>query len=294
MENIIEYYYNLKVENLLEKEEDYFFKSNSNSFILKKIENPSNIDKIYFLSQEININKIIPNNNQELITTINNKLYTLLLIKRISNYNLSLISKLSNTNIFPIKELERNNWELLWEERVDFLEEFLTNNTKKYPLLAKCSPYYIGLSENAIAYLINTKKEVPKDNYLDQKAISHISFNNSLYDPFNIIFDHKSRDLSEYIKLSFFRNNKNIYQELDNYFKYNKYSKYGIMVLYSRLLYPSFFFHTFDSIINNKEKESYLNNYINKIEDYEIYLYNIYLYLSKYYDIPIPNWLKKK
>lgn len=294
MDNIIEYYYNLKVKNLKEKEDNYIFTSNYCTFILKEIKTSDNINIIYSISNIPGINKIIPNSEGNLFSNIEKKIYALILIRTEAPITLTNISNLSNVMINPLKELERNNWELLWEQRVDFIEEYLGQNSNKYPILRESADYFIGLSENAISYLVNTKKEVPKDNLLDRKVISHITFQDSIYDPFNIIFDHKARDISEYIKLSFFNNNNNIYKELDEYFKHNSFSKYGIQVLYSRLLYPSFYFHIFDKIIEKKVPENYLNKLISKTNDYEVYLYNIYLYLSKYYPITIPLWLKKK
>ncbi|UKI27777.1 MAG: hypothetical protein L6V91_04250 [Bacilli bacterium] len=101
------------------------------------------------------------------------------------------------------------------------------------------------MAENAISYLVNTKKEVKKENS-DNMVLAHNNLNHSLFDPLNIIFDHKARDLAEYIKLSFFNNNKDIFKELDEYFFYNRYSLYGIRVLYARVLYPSYYFKLYD------------------------------------------------
>ena len=294
MENIIEYYYNIKIDNIYKKNNNYILKSKNNTLILKEIYNINNINIIYNLSTNQNIDTILPNKENTLFTNINNKLFSLILIKRVSILTIPNISNLSNSNINIVKELERNNWETLWSNRIDFIEEYISQNINKYPLIRESSDYFIGLSENAISYLINTKKEVPKDNYLDRKVISHISLSNSLYDPFNIIFDHKSRDIAEYIKYSFFINNTNIYKELDKYFRHNNYSLYGLRVLYSRIIYPNYYFNTVDKIINNELKEQHLNIIIDKVDDYLEYLYNIYLYLSKYYDIPLPLWIKKR
>ena len=76
-------------------------------------------------------------------------------------------------------------------------------NEKKYPLIRESFDYFVGMGENAISYLVNTKKEV-KPNFYDKKVLSHNNLYNSLFDPLNIILDHKARDLAEYIKLSFF------------------------------------------------------------------------------------------
>ena len=176
---------------------------------------------------------------------------------------------------------------------IDYYETQIGENSKKYPLIRESFDYFIGLAENAISYLTYTKKETPKTIY-DNKVLSHNNLYHSLDDPLNIIIDHKSRDLAEYIKLSFFDNNKNIFQELDNYFYYHKYSDYGIRVLFSRILYPSFYFKAYNDIIQGIAKEKELNNIINNIDKYEIYIYNIYIYLKKYSNLPPIEWLKKR
>ena len=83
-------------------------------------------------------------------------------------------------------------------------------------------------------------------------------------------------------------------KELDDYFRYNVYSVYGIRVLFSRILYPSFYFDIYDDIISGKKNEKELNKIINKISEYEYFLYNIYLYLKRFYNIPEVNWIKKQ
>ena len=176
---------------------------------------------------------------------------------------------------------------------IDYYETQIGENSKKYPLIRESFDYFIGLAENAISYLTYTKKETPKTIY-DNKVLSHNNLYHSLDDPLNIIIDHKARDLAEYIKLSFFDNNKNIFQELDNYFYYHKYSDYGIRVLFARILYPSFYFKTYNDIIQGITKEKELNNIINNIDKYEIYIYNIYIYLKKYSNLPPIEWLKKR
>lgn len=293
MKEIIEYYYNLKIDNLIEKDDKYFFNVGNNTCIFKKIFDLNTINDIYALTNKINIDKIILNKYNLLTTMINNSYYCLLLAKK-NNISLPRIAVFSSINIASIKVLERNSWEKLWEDRNDYIEEFIGQNSIKYPLIRESSDYFIGLAENAISYLVNNKRENVKDVFLDGMVLSHKSLNDSLYDPFNIIFDHKSRDVAEYIKLSFFKNNSNIYYELDNYFKNNPYSRYGMEVLYSRVLYPSFYFNVYDEIISGKKEEKEINYIINKIDAYEKYLYSIYLYLTKYFPIPIPNWLDRK
>ena len=298
MKNIIEYYYNLQLVELQEKQNNYTFKVKNNNYILKEYNNNlDNINDIYTLNKYINnyypIDKIILNKYNAPLTKVNNTYYILIKANERKELKLSIISNLSNIKLPEIKSLERNNWEVLWSNMIDYYESQIGQNEKKYPLIRESFDYFIGLGENAISYLVNTKKEVQKETN-DNKVLSHNSLYNSLYDPLNIIIDHKSRDVAEYIKISFFNNNKNIFKELDEYFFYNRYSLYGIRVLYARIIYPSFYFKLYDEIFREKKEEKEINKIINRINEYEIYLKDIYLYLNKYYNIPNIEWLKKQ
>lgn len=296
MKNIIEYYYNLRIDELHNKNDTYYFNINNNNFILKPY--TGNIERSYdiyklntIMSNKFNIDNIILNKYNNPLTKINDNFYILTSNKKEKKLTLPLISNMALNNI-NIESLERNKWEVLWENKVDYYEMQLGENEKKYPLIRESFDYFVGLAENAISYLVNTKLEL-KPTINDQKVVSHNNIEISLNEPSNLILDHKARDVAEYIKYSFFNNNKNIFNELNEYFYHNYYSPYGIRVLFSRILYPSFYFNTYDKIISGKVEEKELNKIISKINNYEIYLYNIYLYLRKYYNIPSVEWLKK-
>lgn len=298
MKNILEFYYNLSLEEeILNRNGNYYFVVNNNSFVFRPFYgNNNSIDDIYklnnYLSNFSYIDKIILNKFNSPITKVKDNLYVLILLKGNNNINLSIISNLASIDIPSFKSLERNNWEVLWGNLIDYYEMQIGQNEKKYPLIRESFDYFVGMGENAISYLVNTKKEV-KPNFYDKKVLSHNNLYSSLFDPLNIILDHKARDLAEYIKLSFFNNNQNIFKELDEYFYYNHYSFYGMRILFARIMYPSFYFKLYDEILSKKKEEKELNSIIKRIDEYELYLSNIYFYLRKYYDIPMIEWLKK-
>lgn len=300
MKNMIEYYYDIKIDTINTKDDYYTFNINNKNYIFKQYYH-NNITaeahlRLSSILYNIGVNNIIPNKYNSPITVIEGNQYILLENKNNYKISLPLISNISNTqipNTELIKSLERNNWEILWSNKIDYYEIQINENKKKFPLIRETFDYFIGMAENAISYLVNTKLEtIP--NFLDKKVLSHNSIYQQLFDPSNIIFDHKARDLAEYIKYSFWFNNKNIFFELNEYFNYNKYSEYGIRVLFSRILYPSFYFELYDQIINGKKDEKELNKIIGKINEYEYYLYKVYIYLKKFYNIPEINWLKKQ
>jgi len=300
MKNIIEFYYNIKIDTIHNKDGNYTFNINNQNYIFKPYYNDERVANSCYrlnsiLSERVPLNNIIPNKYNSPITIIENNSYILIENKNKTPISLPAISNISNTiipNITYIKNLERNNWENLWSNKIDYYEIQINENSKKFPLIRESFDYFIGMGENAITYLVNTKLET-KPTIYDNKVPSHNTIYNSLYDPSNLILDHKARDVSEYIKYSFWNNNKNIFRELDEYFKHNYYSIYGIRVLFARILYPSFYFNLYDQIILGKKEEKELNKIINRINEYELYLYNIYLYLNKFYNIPEINYIKK-
>lgn len=298
MKNMIEYYYNIRIDKLYKKNDDYYFILNNSTYVLKLyMEDLSRSNDLYMLntmlSNSMNIDSIILNINNAPISGIEGKDY--ILVKKQGNIKMSLvnISNLANQGmgyISEFKSLERNNWEILWGNMIDYFEMQIGENAKKYPLIRESFDYYVGLAENAIAYIVNTKNMVVKEES-DRMVIAHNTLDMSLSDPENIILDHKARDVAEYIKRAFYDGNTNIFNELDEYFRYNYYSRYGMQILFGRILYPSYYFSAYDKIISNKLKEGELNKIIRQNKKYEVYMYNIHSYLKKYYDIPLPEWL---
>ena len=250
------------------------------------------------LSSNILVHEIIPNKDNYVVTIINNIPYILYKIYINKNKKLTIneLTYLSNYTYQVDKILTRNNWNILWSNKIDYFEYQINQMGKKYPILVDTFAYFTGLAENAISYVKYTTLETQMETS-DNPVISHRKINNtveSLYNPLNIILDHKSRDIAEYIKLSFLNKNTNIYQELDSYFSSNYYSEYGLRLLYARIIYPSFYFDMYEQIIQGLRKESDLLNIVSLLDDYELYLKEMYYYLKKYHNIPEIDWITKK
>lgn len=304
MKNAINFYYNLKPENINNYNNYYYFYYNKYLYVLLLYnEDLKYINDIYnlnvsLLSLNIPIHQIIINKNNSIISLINNNYYILYKIL-IKNYNRKInIKDINYLNSIIITNNIDNNWDYLWSTKVDYLEYQINQSGKKYPLIVESFSYFVGLTENAISYAKNTTLELKKD-YNNIGVITHKKLNINdtlfnLYDPLNITIDYKIRDLAEYIKNSFFEDNFNILNELNYYFKKNYLSIYLIRLLFARILYPSFYFNLYDDIISNKKEEKELLKITSRINEYEQYLYEIYLYLKKIYNIPEVEWLKKR
>ena len=304
MKNNIMYYYNLRIDNITQNNNNYYFTINNDNYCFtiytRDIKESNEIYKLnkYMLSSNILVHEIIPNKDNYVVTIINNIPYILYKIYINKNKKLTIneLTYLSNYTYQVDKILTRNNWNVLWSTKIDYFEYQINQMGKKYPILVDTFAYFTGLAENAISYVKYTTLETQMETS-DNPVISHRKINNtieSLYNPLNIILDHKSRNIAEYIKLSFLNKNTNIYQELDSYFSSNYYSEYGLRLLYARIIYPSFYFDMYEQIIQGLRKESDLLNIVSLLDDYELYLKEMYYYLKKYHNIPEIDWITKK
>lgn len=307
MKKLLQYFYNINVDELIPYNEvNYLFSYQNSTYLFSLYDRDvKEINDLYSLSQDllkkdVFVHEFIFNIKNELLSVDpdTKNIYTLLKININIDKKLSLdeLSYLSNIKIKPVLSLARTSWTKLWETRNDYLEYQINQMGKKFPVIVESFNYFIGLSENAISYVNNAYDELKKGD-MDNYVLSHRHLNNkieSLYNPLNFIFDYKVRDLAEYIKLSFFNNNQNIYQELDNYFSKNYFSLFSFLLLLGRTLYPSFYFEMYEDTTINKKEEKSLLNLISVLPSYELYLRNIYLYLNKYYPLPEINWLLRK
>ena len=306
MKNTINYYYNLNPNKINHIFDYYYFYINQELYYFLIYDRDiKNINDIYQFNKEmvnrgIMVNEIIDNRNNTIVTYVNDIPY--ILVRVFININKSInipeINYLANIRISYGEGLMRGNWGLLWKKKIDYLEYHLEQNYKKYPILSDSFNYFVGMAENAISYL-----DYVVNNYnpllVDIGVISHdrLDYNDtiySLYDPMNIIIDHKARDIAEYIKLSFFRDNYSIFDELDIYFRYNYYSIYGIGLIIARVMYPSFYFMVYEEVINNKANERDVVLITSRLSDYEDYLGDVFQYFHKYYNIKDINWIKKR
>lgn len=300
MKNVINYFYSLNIADIYNKDNIYYFYYNDelyhfyiynnnikNIILIKDINNS--------LKNNILIYEIIINKDNSIITYYNNIPYILCKINININKPITLgeITYLANKTISTDTKIIYHSWQDLWSIKIDYLEKVINENGKKYPIIVDSFNYFVGMAENAISYYNNLSSKEINNNTL---VISHriININDTvyaIYDPVNIIIDHKSRDIAEYIKYSFFSNNTKIYQELNIYFKYNYYSKDDIILLLSRVLYPSFYFNMYEDIMINNKEEKIITNITSKLDKYELYLYNIFKYFNGFYSLPIPEWL---
>ncbi|MEG1313586.1 MAG: hypothetical protein RSD40_04660 [Bacilli bacterium] len=215
MKNFIIFYYQIIPSLLRQRDKDYYFSSNNHYYLLT-IYNRNNeeSDSLYYLSELVRkqnnkYHKIILNKDHQVISYINKLPYVLLEIfyqetnNKSMNRILNEMITLQNDSHF--QKLYRLNWKQLWEVKIDYFEYQISLFDKKYSLLAQSLPYFIGLAENAIAYF-DAIKNFPK-SYNDSLSVCHkrlvLSDTREVYNPLNLVIDHKSREIGEYLKQVF-------------------------------------------------------------------------------------------
>lgn len=300
MNNFIKFFYNMKVTNTNFINNYYEFNHNNNYYrlyILNEEYNIYNYNNIYTINKELINNtlmsEIILNKDKNIITTYHNINYILLKINCNINKNITL-EEIDYLSKVKIVNNNKSNWGLLWSKKIDYLEELISENGKKYPQVVNSFNYFIGLSENAISYYNNIDIDNNMMYYISHKILRPTDKVDSLYNPLNIIYDYRVRDVAEYIKNSFWTDNHNIYNELNNYLYKNNLSLNEVKLLISRILFPSFYFDLYEDIFNYNKDEKILNNIISRIDEYEEYLNSIIIYFKRFYPIDEIEWLKKK
>lgn len=303
MKNFINYYYNFNIDNIYFSNEKYFFNNDKIRYVLKPCHNLDISSYYYDLGNQLKRYKyfftIILNRENDYITWIEGKPYLLLEVGNINNEKISVFdiknnyfieinNKLSIINRFP--------WIKLWENKIDYFEEWLFVKQEGYKKIYPLFHYFIGVAENALLYLKESERDEKKEQS-DQLIVSHnrLNINYELYDyydPSNIIIDHASRDISEYIKSMFLHK----VWELDlikQYLKKQYFSRYGIRILFARILFPSFFFDYLEKMITNQTDIDLL--YLeSRVDEFQLFIKDISLFFYENYNIPMISWIVKK
>jgi len=310
MQNIITYYYDIIPERIIQKNKEYFIVSAEHKYLFLPFSRPENEIKALYklnldcLKNNIPVHQIIINKMNNISTDVNGNPYILMrvLVDNVP-YDLNTINTMimqaTMGKINADKELVRTDSTNLWSAKVDYFEYQVGQMGKQYPVIADSFGYYLGLAENAISYVAYTMKEV-KPEQSDVPVLSHrrLFASRSCYDlfnPVNLIVDHRSRDIAEYVKTAFF-NGQDVGTELLDYLNRYPLSSYGNRLLIGRLLFPTYYFDVYEQIMANLADEDDLEEIIKKVDDYQLFLTNIIDFLSRQSASPLPpvEWLSSR
>lgn len=283
MLDYINYFYNL-YPPLLNKENDnyVFFVGNEKYYLtpyrreLSEIKDLVELNKRMISSNSL-VHEIIINKFNEPISVISNENYVLLrvYVNDIKKIDINDIIYMLNENVdlSGLKSLLRTNWVSLWSSKVDYIEYQMGHLIKKYPFLNNTIDYYLGLCENAITYIKNLKMfsdyKIPIG--ISHKRIIKDATLFDLYNPLNLILDYKVRNIAEYLKDAFFKD-EDVNYILNIVFKNFWFDKLNLSLLVARLLYPSYYFDLFEEIIDKELDENIILTLTKKSSKYEEFI----------------------
>ena len=297
MNNAILFFYNINIQEIKRINNNYYFTYQQNNYVIYKYNRDIlEINEIYELNREL-LSKgligyeIIPNKTNELIFLYENNYYVLMKIPNIKNKKITYEDILSfnfiqNQNKY--KTIDKSNWNQNWSKKIDYIIYQFSQIKNKHKEIDSSIDYFIGIWENAISYYNDTISNKNK------KYVAHIRIENDMdlleyLNPINFVIDYKERDIGEYLKIYVINNN---YTEnmIDTILKYT--NQEGIVLLISRLLFPSYYFDLYENIIEGKTKEEEINVIVKK--HYNVLNLIKYIF-KKYWDYNIPyiNWIKK-
>ncbi len=293
MKNAINYYYNLFPDNIHQTEKGFYFIVNKIRYILIKYSKDiKDIQKIYdthihLIHNNFYVHPIILNNQNQILTYINNEPYILMMtIYYKENITLNDIIMFSK----PVEDYQNLNWANLWSQKNDYLEYQMIMLGQKHPLLKDSFSYYIGLGETAIQ-LVNSLTPIPIPLSCSHRRLNSYYTQEDLYNPLNITLDYHVRDIAEYIKSKFF-NGQDITEDLTYYFKSVKLSNYEYLLLLARLIYPTYYFDLYEEIITDKIPDEEIKKITNKVSAFENIIKKIYWYYKSFISMPIIDWLE--
>lgn len=294
MKNVINYYYNLLTDKIIKTEESYIF-------FVDKIEYefiPFYLDTEKVIESYLKLNEshkycheIIMNNKNTIITYFNNTPYVL--IKKHINIKTKVEASDIINFIVPIQANKKNLWKQLWINKIDYYEYQVSELASKYNLIKESFNYYVGLSETAISLIdyVNFENVYYSVSHIRVSANSSLS---EFYNPLFFTIDARTRDVSEYIKSLVFDENKSLKEVeiiLDKFMNISNYTKDEVLLLIIRMIYPSYYYDSYDKVImKDSIDESDLYNITKKSLQYETFLKQVYKKNQKKYGLPIIDW----
>ena len=304
MKETLEYYYGLDIENIEELDGKYHIKQENQDYFfvfynrgIEELEDIINVSN-EMIKKGINVHKILVNRNNSFLTKVGEYNYILFAVSNLSEeYDIFDMVKISEKLVLNNNKsnLYRNNWGTLWSEKIDYFEYQVRELSIEKDVVKNSFSYYIGMAENAISYVNNTNMKYGRDAYqivLSHRRVFYPNYKLNYLNPLSFVFDLEVRDIAEYLKAMFFKKDVGFcLDELSSYLKIRHLSLYEYQMLYARLLYPTYYFDVYESVMNKNGDEEELVNIIKKCDSYEEFLKKAYLEISKYAKIDKIEWI---
>lgn len=297
MNNAILFFYNINVQEIKKINDNYYFTYLSNNYVIYSYKRDiAEAESIYHLNLDM-LSKgligyeIILTQNREILFIHGGTYYILMKFPNIKNRVITyedVISFYFPTPKNKFLNLDKSNWGYNWSGKIDFIEYQFSQVKNKFPILENSIDYFVGIWENAISYF--------NDNvtFLEEKFVCHKRVDTKMdllefLNPLNFVIDYKERDKGEYLK-SYVINNNYSSVQLKKLLQGS--SKNNIILLISRILFPSYYFDLYEDIVLKEKNEEEIVKMIEKRKNINNLLKYIFENFSNY-NIPYIEWIKK-
>lgn len=301
MRETIRYYYNIYPNEIKEIDNGcYFYFNGFKYYFIKYVRNVNEIKLLADMSNDlynknILVDTFILSKDNSFFVSVDEDIYVMLRVNSIENDSYNLKDLVYFNNLLISKDNLRINedWASLWMKKVDEFEMEMSEINTEYPTIQESFDYYVGLAENAISYFKDTS--IDEDmNYakinLNHKRIDTNAFSGFINNPLTFTFDYEVRDVAEYIKSKFFEGILD-FNEVEDFVLDSNLSRVSMRLLFSRLLYPSYYFDAVKKIFIYDESEDILSKYIEKIDAYEDLMIDIFNLINRKFNIPPIEWI---
>lgn len=274
---------------------------------------------------DLHVPAFLPSKDGKLLTNWENNQYCVLANRQTEKQkNMKLGRKLAKFHERGRKvpfQIERSSrigqWKELWEKRLEQMEKVWNGLLFQAPedeferLFIESFPYYMGLTENAIQYLVDTEID-DNPSETDNGTVCHERFSCTSWgidymikNPFDWVFDHRSRDLAEWTRDRYFHNSQTYHLDLkkfyEDYQNISPLSPFSWKLLYSRILFPLHYFDCIESyyITRSESEKKVLEEQLSKIlrqsKEYERFLGGFYQLVGapiRKFKLQQPEWIQ--
>ena len=293
-------YYGYNVDKL--DNNTFIFKGYT--FLLIKIDDSEEeVNKLNSLINSLSYNfnndvvYIVKNKYDQYVSSFNDGQICILAYKN-TNINISDYMKMHSTYLNSFSySVNIHDIIALWDQRLEYIQnQCLINlnfDNESHLILYKFTQYSVGLALNSLQYLKDITIDFNRISYnatLTHRRIKNIN-KYELFNPFNLIIDHSSRDLAE-----LYKNDLIDFNTLINITTYFNYTVDEYEYLLARLLYPTFIFDILEDLYNEKTNYDYTNQIcmaINKQKKAIIKLKEYYENIYQYITIRPIDWIKE-
>lgn len=280
MKDILSEYYNIFIDDYKEYKDGLIFQVDGiNYYLVKTSYDTTYINELIKVCEEIRkqnvlLHDFIKNKNNEFLSNG----YILFKINVLmDDIDLNDIKKFNSIDCNKYLK-EYIKMEDFWQNKIDYFEVQISELSDN-KLINHSFDYYIGIAEIIILFL--KKHPTKNDLCLSHKSLDSIS-TLEFYNPLNITFDLKLKDMASYIRMT------NNYELLNDLLDQIDWSDKAY--LFTRMVFPFRYFNIISDMVVDNEEEHELINLLNNVKKYEGYLSR----MQKMFGIYIFSWIKKE